>query len=141
VLAATAALNRDRLRLLPHLVAVAMAGAPPPPFGLDAWPLEPFLAARHADLVDRLRWVSFGFDDHGPSLLEALKPLLAARRPLLRIAVARGARRSQRAELFSVLGESGYRLERFAGGAGQDQPALTAANAMRWKRLDLLAVP
>ncbi len=140
VLAANGALNRDRIRLFPHLVAVARTGGPPP-FGVEAQPLEPFLQARHADLVERLRWISFRFGVHGPALLETLKPLLAARRPHLRIAVGRTARRAQRQALLSSLGELGYRVERFAGdGAGHAAP-ITAANAMGWRRLDLLAVP
>jgi hypothetical protein len=140
VLAANGALNRDRLRLFPHLVAVARTGASPL-FGVQAQPLEPFLQARHAELVDRLRWISLRFGAHGPSLLESLMPLLAARRPLLRIAVGRTARRPQRQALLSGLGELGYRIERFAGGGAGAAVPLTAANAMRWKRLDLLAVP
>jgi hypothetical protein len=141
VLAANAALNRDRLRLHPHLVAVARADAPAPPFGIEARPLEAFLAARHAELLGRLRWVSFRFGAHGPSLLEALKPLLAARRPLLRIAVGRTARRPQRQALLSVLGELGYRVEWFGGDGGPDAEPPTAASAMRRRALDLLAVP
>lgn len=140
VLAANGALNRDRVRMYPHLIAVAWAGAPPLS-GVQAQPLEPFLRARHAELIERLRWISFRFGAHGLELLEALKPLLAARRPLLRIAVDRTARRAQRQALLSALGELGYRVERFDGdGAGEPVP-ITAANAMGWKRLDLLAVP
>jgi hypothetical protein len=141
VLAANGALNRDRLRLLPHLVAVARAGAPAPPFGIEARPLEPFLSARHAELLGRLRWISIRLGAHGPSLLEALRPLLGARRPLLRIAVGRTARRPQRQALLSFLGELDYRVERFAGDGGPGAEPLSSANAMRWKRLDLLAVP
>jgi hypothetical protein len=140
VLAANGALNRDRIRLYPHLVAVARAGAPPP-FGVEAQPLEPFLRARHADLIERLRWISFRFGVHGPALLETLKPLVAARRPHLRIAVGRTARRSQRQALISSLGEMGYRVERFAADGADGPEPITAANAMGWKRLDLLAVP
>jgi hypothetical protein len=140
VLAANAALNRDRIRLFPHLVAVARDG-PPPPFGVEAQPLEPFLRARHAELIERLRWISFRFGVQGPALLETLKPLLAARRPHLRIAVGRTARRSHRNALISSLGEMGYRVERFAGDGAGDLGPITAANAMGWKRLDLLASP
>lgn len=140
VLAANSALNRDRVRLFPHLLAVARAGAPPPS-GVQAQPLEPFLRARHAELIERLRWISFRFGVNGLELLETLKPLVTARRPHLRIAVGRTARRSHRHALLSALGELGYRVERFAGdGAGETGP-ITAANAMGWKRLDLLAVP
>ena len=141
VLAANAALNRDRLRLLPHLVAVARAGALAPPFGIEALPLEAFLAARHAELVGRLRWVSFRFGAHGPSLLEALRPLLAARRPLLRVAVGRSARRPQRQALLSALVELGYRVEWFGGDGGPGAEPPTEASALRRPRLDLLAVP
>jgi hypothetical protein len=141
VLAANAALNRDRLRLHPHLVAVARSDAPAPPFGIEARPLEEFLAARHAELLGRLRWVSFRFGAHGPSLLEALKPLLAARRPLLRVAVGRTARRPQRQALLSALAALGYRVEWFGGDGGPDTEPPTAASAMRRARLDLLAVP
>jgi hypothetical protein len=141
VLAANAALNRDRLRLHPHLVAVARAGALAPPFGIEALPLEAFLAARHAELLGRLRWVSFRFGAHGPSLLEALRPLLAARRPLLRVAVGRSARRPQRHALLSALGELGYRVEWFGGDGGPGAEPPTEASALRRPRLDLLAVP
>jgi len=141
VLAANAALNRDLLRLHPHLVAVARADAPPPPFGVEARPLEAFLAARHAELLGRLRWVSFRFGAHGLSLLEALKPLLAARRPLLRVVVGRTARRPQRQALLSTLAELGYRVEWFGGDGGPDAQPPSAANARRRARLDLLAVP
>jgi hypothetical protein len=138
VLAANGALNRDRLRLYPHLVAVAGAGAPPP-FGVPAQPLEPFLRARHAELLDRLSWISLRYGAHGPSLLETLKPILATRRPFVRIAVGRSVRRTQRQALLAGLGELGYRVERFAGGV--EAAPITAASAMRWKQLDLLAVP
>jgi hypothetical protein len=141
VLAANAALNRDRLRLHPHLVAVARADAPAPPFGIEALPLEAFLAARHAALLGRLRWVSFRFGAHGPSLLEALRPLLAARRPLLRVAVGRSARRPQRQALLSALGELGYSVGWFGGDGVADTEPPTAASALRRPRLDLLAVP
>jgi hypothetical protein len=141
VLAANAALNRDWLRLHPHLVAVARAGALAPPFGIEALPLEAFLAARHAELLGRLRWVSFRFGAHGPSLLEALRPLLAARRPLLRVAVGRSARRPQRQALLSALGELGYRVEWFGGDGGPGAAPPTEASALRRPRLDLLAVP
>jgi hypothetical protein len=139
VLAATAALNRERLRLLPHLVEVARAGVPIIPFGVDVQPLEPFLSARHGDLAGRLRWISFGFDDGGHALVEALQPLLTAPRPRLRIRVGRAARRRHRQSLLASLGELGYRVERFAGDGGPE--ALAPADVMRWKRLDLLAVP
>jgi hypothetical protein len=141
VLAANAALNRDRLRLHPHLVAVARTGALAPPFGIEALPLETFLAARHAELLGRLRWISFRFGAHGPSLLEALRPLLAARRPLLRVAVGRSARRPQRQALLSALGELGYRVEWFGGDGGPGAEPPTEASALRRPRLDLLAVP
>jgi len=141
VLAANGALNRDRLRLFPHHVAVARSDAPPPPHGVEAQPLLPFLEARHAGLLGRLRWVSFHFDGLGPSLLEALAPLVAAHRPLLRISVGRGARRSQRQALLGFLGERGYRVERFHGDGGPRARPLTPANVMRWKRLELLARP
>jgi hypothetical protein len=121
-------------------VAVARAEAPPPPFGVAVVSLEPFLRARHAGLFDRLRWISFRFGAQGPSLLESLKPLLAARRPVLRIAVGRGARRSERQALLSYLADLGYRVERFGGDATHAEP-VTVAEAKRWKRLDLLAIP
>lgn len=141
VLAANGALNRDQVQLLPHLVAVARPDAPPPPFGVPAQPLEPFLRTRHADLIDRLRWISIRFGANGPSLFEAVRPLLVSCRPVLRCAMGRTARRSQRQALLTALGELGYRLERFAGnGAGPGEP-ITAANLMRWKQLDALAVP
>jgi hypothetical protein len=140
VLAANAALNRDRLRLFPHLLAVAREG-PAPEFGIATHPLEPFLAARHAGKVDRIRWLSFRFGGHGPLLLEALRPLVALRRPLLRIRVGRTARRLQRQALLAFLEELGYLPEPFAGGAPAGTVPLTAANAMRWKQLDLLALP
>jgi hypothetical protein len=141
VLAANGALNRDRLRLLPHYLAVAGPGAPTPPHGVEAPPLLAFLEARHAPLLGRLRWVSLPFERHGPSLLEALAPLVAARRPLLRVRVGRTARRPQRQALLAFLGERGYRVERFHGDGGREAAPLTAANTMRWKRLDLLALP
>jgi hypothetical protein len=142
VLAANAALNRDRLRLLPHLLAVAHDGAAPPPFGVEAHPLEPFLRARHAGLVDRLRWLSLPFGAAGPSLLEALQPLLSAHRPLLRIQVERGARRPQRQALLAALDGLGYRVERFTTPVGERaaQPP-TPAEVLRGKLLDLLALP
>lgn len=141
VLAANGALNRDRLRLLPHHLAVGGPGVPPPPFGIEAPPLLAFLEARHHELLGRLRWISLPFDRHGPSLLEALAPLVTARKPLLRIAVGRAARRPQRQALLAFLGERGYRLERFHGDGGGEAAPLTPADAMRWKRLDLLALP
>ncbi len=138
VLAANAALNRDGLRLFPHLLAVAREG-PAPDFGIATHPLEPFLAARHPDQLRRLRWLSFRFGGHGPLLLEALRPLVTTRRPLLRVRVGRTARRPQRRALLNFLEELGYRVERF-GGDGTAEP-LTPANVMRWKQLDLLALP
>lgn len=140
VLAANAALNRDRLRISPHLLAVAREG-PAPEFGIATHPLEPFLAARHPGLVERIRWLSFRFGGHGPQLLEALRPLVAGRRPLLRIRVGRTARRPQRQALLAYLDELGYRVEPFPGGAPPGTGPLTAANAMRRKQLDLLALP
>lgn len=141
VLAANGALNRDRLRLLPHHLEVARPGVPPPPFGIEARPLAAFLEARHPELLGRLRWISLPFDRQGPSLLEALAPLVAARRPFLRIRVGRAARRPQRQALLDFLGERGYRTERFHGDGGGEAGPLTPANAMRWKQLDLLALP
>jgi len=140
VLAANAALNRDRLRISPHLLAVAREG-PAPEFGIATHPLEPFLAARHPGLAERIRWLSFRFGGHGPLLLEALRPLVAARHPLLRIRVGRSARRPQRQALLAYLDELGYRVEPFPGGELAGAEPLTAANAMRRKQLDLLALP
>ena len=140
VLAANAALNRDRLRVSPHLLAVAREG-PAPQFGIATHPLEPFLAARHPGLAERIRWLSFRFGEHGPLLLEALRPLVAGRRPLLRIRVGRTARRPHRQALLAYLDELGYRIEPFPGGDPAGAEPLTAANAMRRKQLDLLALP
>jgi hypothetical protein len=141
VLAANGALNRDRLRLLPHLVAVAGTDALPPPFGVASQPLEPFLRARHAGLVDRLRWISLPFGAGGPSLVAALGPLLVAFRPVVRCRVDRTARRPQRQALLSCFGELGYRVDRFAWDGAVPAEPLGAANLMRWKQLDVLAVP
>jgi len=140
VLAANAALNRDRLRLHPHLLAVAREG-PAPEYGIATHPLEPFLAARHAGQVERIRWLSFRYGVHGPLLLEALRPLVVARRPLLRIRVGRTARRPQRQALLAFLEELGYQVERFAGAAPAGTEPLTVASSMRRKQLDLLAHP
>jgi hypothetical protein len=140
VLAANAALNRDRLRISPHLLAVAREG-PAPEFGIATHPLEPFLAARHPGLAERIRWLSFRFGRHGPLLLEALRPLVAGRHPLLRIRVGRTARRPQRQALLAYLDELGYRVEPFPGGDPVGAEPLTAATAMRRQQLDLLAVP
>jgi hypothetical protein len=140
VLAANAALNRERVRLFPHLLAVAREG-PAPAFGIATHPLEPFLAARHPEELARLRWLSFRFGDQGPLLLEALRPLVTSRRPLLRILVGRTARKAQRQALLGLLGELGYRVERFAPIDAAAADPLTPANLMRWKQLDLLALP
>lgn len=139
VLAANGALNRDRLRLLPHLVAVAQPDQPPPPFGIQAQPLEPFLRARHPELVDRIRWVSIGYGAQGPSLLQALQPLLSAHHPMVKVKVGPTARRAQRQALLAGLGELGYHLERLAAdGTGAPEPV--GAGALRGKRLELLAL-
>jgi hypothetical protein len=120
---------------------VAGTDAPPPPFGVSAQPLEPFLRARHPGLVDRIRWISLPFGASGPSLVAALGPLLVAFRPVVRCRVDRTARRQQRLALLSSLGELGYRVERFAGDAAVPAEPLGAANLMRWTQLDVLAVP
>ncbi len=140
VLAANAAHNRDRTRIFPHLLAVA-TGEPEPDFGVASHALQPFLAARHAAQLERLRWVSFRFDARGPELLEALRPLVAARHPRLRVQVGRSARRPQRHALLAFLEEFGYRVVRFAAQAPAPAEPVTPANVMRWKQLDLLARP
>jgi hypothetical protein len=58
----------------------------------------------------------------------------------VRIQVEPGARRPQRKALLAVLGELGNRLERFAWDGPAEPEPVTAATAMRGKRLDLLAV-
>jgi hypothetical protein len=140
VLAANAALNRDRVRIFPHLLAVAREG-PATAFGVPTHPLEPFLSARHAGQLDRLRWLSFRFGDQGPLLLEALRPLVTSRRPLLRILVGRTARKAQRQALLALLDELRYRVERFAPTGTTAADPLTPANLLRGKQLDLLALP
>jgi hypothetical protein len=139
VLAANAALNRDRVRLFPHLLAVAREG-PAPAFGIATHPLEPYLAARHGEQLGRLRWLSFRFGDQGPLLLEGLRPLVTSRRPLLRVLVGRTARRAQRQALLAFLEPLGYRVERFGSATAAGEP-LTPAIVMRSKQLDLLALP
>ncbi len=167
VLEANAALNRDRTRILPHRFAIATQdGKLTFEYGdagycnggrhegisrwrhgsafeleVDAVRLEPFLEAKHPDLVDRIRFVKIDAEGYDVFVLESIQGLVRRLRPYLRIEVNKHTGRESRVRLLRVLADLGYRVERMPSGSEYHGEPVDERNVTAWPHYDVFCTP
>ena len=169
VLAANAALNPGRVRIIPYpFAAMREAGTyqfhyGEPGFcnggfheGLSRWRhrsaftvevegrnLAELMAREHPDLLARLRFIKVDTEGFDLAVLETLDAVLAERRPILQVEMfsLKHAPGGYREQLYHFLVQRRYDLFRVDGDRDFFAEAVTPANLLRWQSCDVCCVP
>lgn len=167
VLRANAALNLEKARIVPHCLAAAREdgklvfeyGDPGYCNGgghgtlsrwvhgsafeleVDAVDLGRFLAARHADLLDRVRLVKVDTEGSERAVLESIRDVLARAHPYVKAEVNKYSPREERVALVRFLQGLGYRVRRIASDDDWSGPEIGEADVMAERHYDVFCTP
>ncbi|HET8540672.1 MAG TPA: FkbM family methyltransferase [Anaeromyxobacter sp.] len=167
VLERNAALNAGKTRILPYPYAVAPrdgrmtfeysdAGFCNGGFheGMSRWrhahafrlevecvALEPFLAGRHPDLVDRIRYVKVDAEGFDRSVLESMRGLLSRLRPYVECEFFKRLDAEQRLAQLRTLTSLGYRVRRIVAEDDRHGEEVHEGNLMAWRHFNVFCTP
>jgi FkbM family methyltransferase len=167
VLAANAALNRDKTRIVPRCLAATQTDGEFVFHYSDAafcnggfrskqrWKffrrkhalrvqgrhLLNLLQSEFADWLPKLAYIKVDAEGYDRAILETILPLLRERRPVIRTEVYRKLLAGERYALFDLLASAGYRLHRHQDEAARLGGQLDRRDMTREKHFDVLAIP
>lgn len=167
VLEANAALNRDKTRILPFPYAVTPrdgkmtfqysdSGFCNGGFheGMSRWThghafdlevegvaIEPFLARRHPDLLDRIRYVKVDAEGFDRSVLESMRGLLARTRPYVECEFFKRLTPEQRLAQLRTLTSMGYRARRVVSESDRHGEEIHEGNLVAWRHFNVFCTP
>jgi len=167
VLAANAALNRDKTRIVPQCFAATERDGKfvfhysdasfcnggfksqqrwwfyrrRHPLAVDGRNLARVLENEYADWLPKLSYLKVDAEGYDRAILASLLPILERRRPVIRTEVFRKLTAPERYALYDLLADAGYRLHRHLDGADLQGVLITRRDMLRHKHFDILAVP
>jgi FkbM family methyltransferase len=103
--------------------------------------LQAYLAAHHADLVPRLRYIKVDAEGHDLTILESLAGIIATVRPFVRAEVYRHTAAVGRQRLHAFMSGHGYDVHRVGGETCYRGDQLAAADMTREPQFDIFCVP
>jgi FkbM family methyltransferase len=103
--------------------------------------LEAYLAARHPDLVPRIRYVKVDAEGHDLTILESIAHLIATVRPFVRAEIYKHTRPADRERLHAFMTGHGYDVHRLDGDTHYRGVRLGAADLTRQSQFDIFCVP
>jgi FkbM family methyltransferase len=103
--------------------------------------LEPFLAARHPDLVGRLRYVKVDAEGFDRTVIESMRGLLLSTRPFLECEFFKRLTLEQRVAQLRTLTSLGYRVRRIASDSDRHGEEIHEGNLMEWRHFEAFCTP
>jgi FkbM family methyltransferase len=103
--------------------------------------LGEYLAAKHPELLPRLRYIKVDAEGYDLTVLTSLSQLIAQYRPFLRAEVYKWTREPERRRLIEFLTGAGYSLWRVEDEINYCAEPVTADRVMEWNHYDVFAVP
>lgn len=167
VLEANAGLNRDKTRIiaLPYAVTptdgkmtfqYSDAGFCNGGFheGISRWrhahafdlevegvALDAFLASRHPELVDRIRYVKIDAEGFDRSIIESIRGLLARNRPYLETEFFKRLTLEQRVAQLRAITSLGYDVRRLKSDSDRHGEPIHEGNLMEWSHFNVFCTP
>jgi FkbM family methyltransferase len=99
------------------------------------------LRSEFANWLPKLSYVKVDAEGHDRAILASILPVLRESRPVIRAEVFRGLSAVERFALHQFFTDLGYRVHRYAEGAGPPGPRLEHGDMTRAKHFDILAMP
>lgn len=103
--------------------------------------LEPYLRARHADLVPRIRYIKVSAAGYVLPLLRSIRDLVAMLKPYVRVEFYPHQDPERRALIFEFFERMSYRMYRMVGENGYRGEPLTRVDVEKHGSFDGFAVP
>lgn len=103
--------------------------------------LEPYLRARHPDLVQRIRYLKISAEGYVLPLLLSLRDLVALLKPYVRVEFYEHQDPERRVRIFEFFERMSYRIYRMRSDIGYRDEPLTRLDVERHKSFDAFAVP
>jgi FkbM family methyltransferase len=103
--------------------------------------LEPFLARRHPELVDRIRYVKVDAEGFDRPVIESMRGLLARTRPYLECEFFKRLTREQRVLQLRTLTSLGYRVRRLAAEDDRHGEEIHEGNLTQWRHFNVFCTP
>ena len=100
-----------------------------------------YLRAHHAAELGRLRFIKIDTEGDDHAVARSMDDLLAANRPYIKTEFYTHRTEAERVDYFRWLRDRGYRLYKTRGEEEYAAEPLTDRDLMRWKHLDVFAVP
>lgn len=167
ILAANAALNRDKTNIVPNCFAATERDGKfvfhysdasycnggfksqqrwwfyrrRHPLVVDGRNLLRVLQSEFAEWLPKLTYLKVDAEGYDRAILASLLPVIKARRPVIRTEVFRKLIAPERYALHDLLTRAGYRLHRYLEGSDPQGVLITRADMLRRKHFDILAVP
>jgi FkbM family methyltransferase len=167
VLAANAALNREKTNIVPRCCAATQADGDfvfhysdagfcnggfrsqqrwrfyrrKHALTIEGRNLLAMLTADFADWLPKLSYIKVDAEGYDRAILESILPVIRGRRPVIRTEVYRKLLARERHELFDLLADADYRIHRFQDDSQPLGEILKRNDMTREKHFDVLAVP
>jgi FkbM family methyltransferase len=167
ILAANAALNRDKTHIVPQCFAATERDGKfvfhysdasfcnggfksqqrwwfyrrRHPLAVDGRNLLRVLEIEFADRLPQLSYLKVDAEGYDRAIHASLLPIIERRRPVIRTEVFRKLTAPERFALHDLLTEAGYRLHRHLDAADPQGVLITRRDMLRRKHFDILAVP
>jgi FkbM family methyltransferase len=167
ILAANAALNRDRTNIVPECLAATERNGTfvfhysdasfcnggfksqqrwwlyrrKYPLVVEGRNLLNVLQTEYAEWLPKLTYLKVDAEGYDRAILASLLPIIEEQRPVIRTEVFRKLTASERYALHDLLTSAGYRLHRHLDGGDPQGVLITRRDMLRHKHFDILAVP
>jgi FkbM family methyltransferase len=103
--------------------------------------LEPFLARRHPNLVDRIRYVKIDAEGFDRSVIESIRGLLLRTRPFLEAEFFKRLTLEQRVAQLHAITSMGYRVHRLVSDSNRHGEEIHEGNLMEWRHFNVFCTP
>ena len=103
--------------------------------------LEPYLRARHPDLVPRVRYLKVSAEGYVLPLLQSIRDLVAMLKPYMRVEFYEHQDAERRVRIFEFFERMSYRVYRMRSDTGYRDEPLTRMDVERFKSFEAFAVP
>lgn len=103
--------------------------------------LEPFLAKRHPDLVDRIRYVKVDSEGYDRSIIESMRGLILRTRPFIQSEFFKRLTLEQRVAQLRTLTSLGYEVRRVVSESNRHGEVIHEGNLMEWGHFDVFCTP
>jgi len=99
------------------------------------------LSEQHPDAIDKLSYIKIDTEGYDRFVIQTLRGLIAARKPVIRSEVMKCLNKQERHEQLGLIESLGYDMFKYDDDSGAAGPRVKKADAMKWEHYDVLATP